>query len=379
MLTNQKYDTADLCEKDRQHIIHPWIDLGTAKTREPMVIAESEGAYIAPIMAARDPEIAFVILVAAPIVTPREQGAYATDSYLRNVRVPSALYRVIPRALGAELPLGGINYVDFDPQPYHQRMTQPTLLIHGTGDAAMPIVEGTEQLIADLAVAGNDQWTVRFYAGANHGIKIGDALAPGFSDDLARWVQGLPATATAEPRIAGDQPVQRHGADPVAPPPWFASGNNIIVGLLTPLALLMVGPVAYAVTAVVRRVRGRGPLPRTMAPDVARWLGASALAGLSTWVVFVAYIRQVADYAFNYRSNPLFTYGAFATEWLLALGTAFLLTGAARRAWHQRRTGARLTAPAALTTGGTLAGVAGMLIVAAYWSGFPDLFGRWIS
>ena len=46
MLTNFKYDTADLREQDREHIIHPWIDLGTAKTREPMVIAESEGAHI---------------------------------------------------------------------------------------------------------------------------------------------------------------------------------------------------------------------------------------------------------------------------------------------------------------------------------------------
>ena len=46
MLTNQPYDIADLREKDREHIIHPWIDLGTAKTREPMIIAESEGAYI---------------------------------------------------------------------------------------------------------------------------------------------------------------------------------------------------------------------------------------------------------------------------------------------------------------------------------------------
>lgn len=339
--------------------------------------AESEGAYIAPIMAAEDPATAFVVLVAAPIVTPREQGAFATDSYLRNVRVPSALYRVIPRALGAELPLGGIDYVDFDPQPFHQRMTQPTLLVHGTGDAAMPIVEGAEQLIADLAVAGNDQWTIRFYEGANHGIKIGDALAPGFADDLARWIQGLPATATAEPRIAGDQPFQRHGADPVPAPHWFASGNNIVAGFAVPLGLLVVGPVSYAVVAVVRRVRGQGGLPRTMSPEVARWLGASALAATGTWVVFAAYIRQVADYAFNYRSNPVFTYGAFATEWALALGSALLLAGAALRAWDQR--GAGLSAPAAITTGGTLAGTLGLLVVAAYWSGFPDLFGRWIS
>jgi adenosylmethionine-8-amino-7-oxononanoate aminotransferase len=46
MLTNFKYDTADLREKDREHIVHPWIDLGTARTREPMVIAESEGVHI---------------------------------------------------------------------------------------------------------------------------------------------------------------------------------------------------------------------------------------------------------------------------------------------------------------------------------------------
>lgn len=343
------------------------------------VYAESEGAYIAPIMAAEDPATGFVVLVAAPIVTPREQGAFATDSYLRNVRVPSALFRVIPRALGAELPLGGIDYVDFDPQPYHQRMTQPTLLVHGTADAAMPIVEGTEQLIADLAVAGNDQWTARFYAGANHGIKIGDSLAPGFADDLARWIQGLPATATAEPRIAGDQPVQRHGADPVPAPYWFASGNNIIAGFAVPLGLLVLGPASYAVVAVVRRVRGRGPLPQTMAPGLGRWLGASAVAATGTWVVFAAYVRQVADYAFNYRSNPVFTYGAFATEWALALGTAILLAGAAERAWEQRQSGTALSVPAAITTGGTLTGVLGLLVVAAYWSGFPDLFGRWIS
>jgi len=341
--------------------------------------AESEGAYVAPIMAAEDPGTAFVVLVAAPIVTPREQGAFATDSYLRNVRVPSALYRVIPRALGARLPLGGIDYVDFDPQPYHQRMGQPTLLVHGTGDAAMPIVEGAEQLIADLAVAGNDQWTVRYYAGANHGIKIGDSLAPGFADDLARWIQGLPATATAEPRIAGDQPVQRHGADPVPAPHWFASGNAILVGFAVPLGLLVVGPVSYAVAAVARRVRGRGPLPATMAPGVGRWLAASALGVTGTWVVFAGYIRQVADYAFNYRSNVLFTYGAFATEWVLALGTTVLLAGAGIRVWEQHRAGVRLSGPAAITTGGTLAGVFGLLVVAAYWSGFPDLFGRWIS
>jgi putrescine---pyruvate transaminase len=43
---NLPYDTAELTERDRAHIIHPWIDLGTAKTQDLLIAAQSEGAYI---------------------------------------------------------------------------------------------------------------------------------------------------------------------------------------------------------------------------------------------------------------------------------------------------------------------------------------------
>src|SRR5215468_3434204 len=46
MLSNMRYDTEALWTKDRDHIIHPWIDLGTAKTRQPLIITESAGAHI---------------------------------------------------------------------------------------------------------------------------------------------------------------------------------------------------------------------------------------------------------------------------------------------------------------------------------------------
>src|SRR5215831_12806481 len=46
MRSNFAYDTEALWTKDRDHIIHPWIDLGTAKTRQPLIIAESAGAHI---------------------------------------------------------------------------------------------------------------------------------------------------------------------------------------------------------------------------------------------------------------------------------------------------------------------------------------------
>ena len=46
MRTNFAYDTEALWQDDRDHIIHPWIDLGTAKTREPLIIAAAEGVHI---------------------------------------------------------------------------------------------------------------------------------------------------------------------------------------------------------------------------------------------------------------------------------------------------------------------------------------------
>ncbi len=42
---NLPYDTAALTERDRAHIIHPFVDLGTAKTQELLIAAQSEGAY----------------------------------------------------------------------------------------------------------------------------------------------------------------------------------------------------------------------------------------------------------------------------------------------------------------------------------------------
>ncbi|GMA30959.1 alpha/beta hydrolase family protein [Litorihabitans aurantiacus] len=68
--------------------------------------AESEGAWVAPVLAAGDDDVAFVALVSAPVVPPRQQAAFAVDAYLREVGVPQTLLRAIPRATGAHWPGG---------------------------------------------------------------------------------------------------------------------------------------------------------------------------------------------------------------------------------------------------------------------------------
>ncbi|HEY4165067.1 MAG TPA: aminotransferase [Dongiaceae bacterium] len=44
--TNFAFDSEDLAAKDRDHMIHPWVDLGLVKSREPLIVVEGEGALV---------------------------------------------------------------------------------------------------------------------------------------------------------------------------------------------------------------------------------------------------------------------------------------------------------------------------------------------
>ncbi|HEY5554589.1 MAG TPA: acyl-CoA thioester hydrolase/BAAT C-terminal domain-containing protein, partial [Cellulomonas sp.] len=190
--------------------------------------AESEGAWIAPVMAADDPGIAFVVFASAPVVPPRQQAAFAMDSYLRNTGVPNSVFRAIPRAVGMSLPGGGFEYADFDVAPYQRRMHQPVFVAYGAHDASMPMIQGAEQIIRDLAIGGNGQYQVRYYAGADHGLKVDGAVSPDFLRDLSGWIRGLPATARSAPQIAGATPHQTYWAAPSPMPRWLGDGEAVL-------------------------------------------------------------------------------------------------------------------------------------------------------
>ncbi|KAE8764529.1 alpha/beta hydrolase family protein [Georgenia thermotolerans] len=335
------------------------------------VYGESEGAMSAPIAAAHNPDVAFVVLVSAPVLPIREQGAFAADTYLREVGVPDRLLRAIPRLVGGQFPGGGFEYFDFDVSPYQQRMRQPVLLVYGTADASMPIVQGAERLLADLAAAHNDQYTIRYYHGANHGIRVDGQLAPHFTEDLARWVQGLPDTASAEPRVAGAEPVQQFRAGPVANPRWYASGDMIVLTLVAGFGLLVLGLLAWA----------GGQLPRlwgrpasTTAPPVGRYTLALALATVATWVIFVAYLAGVADLALNYRTNALFVQGGWIAVQAVGILAATMLVLTVTAAWRQaraRRGSVVMGRVGWLAVACTVLGCVVLLLSAAYWGVYP--------
>lgn len=369
------------------------------------VYGESEGTWIVPVMQAKDPAIAFTILVSAPVVPPRQQAAFAVDNYLRNTGVPDQVFRAIPRAVGMQLPGGGFEYVDFDVRPWLERQTAPVLVVYGTADPSMPIEQGARQVIADTAVNGDDApVTVRYYAGANHGINVprdgGLHLHEDFARDVATWVQGMPGTAGAAPRIAGDTPNQLYLASAVPQPQWWGNGDIVLGGVVAGAGLVVLGPLVWAVhTGVRRTVRRRSPAP---APRLAAGLGP-ALAGLgvgslATMVALVAYLLAVARLALDYQSDDLVVQGGWVGVRLLGVATA--VAGAlvvrrvadaraARRAAVAGRTGAeaqpddvpdgagrRVDAeagvvvrgwPAHVTLWCVLAGSVSLLFTLAYW------------
>ncbi|HYQ75173.1 alpha/beta hydrolase family protein [Cellulomonas sp.] len=332
------------------------------------VYAESEGAWIAPVMAADQPDIGFVVLASAPVVPPRQQAAFAVDSYLRNTGVPQQVFRAIPRAVGMSLPGGGLDYADFDVAPYQRRMTQPVLVVYGTADASMPVVQGAEQIIRDLAIAGNTDCTVRYYRGADHGIRVDEVVAPAFLHDLAGWVQGLPDTASASPRIAGQQPEQLYWAGPVPQPRWLGDGDVLLFLVAGAVGVLVLLPVGRLAVVGVRRVRGREAGPgrdRTLT----RRLALLSAASVATVVALVWYLVAVARLAVGYERNGWIVQGGWVAVRVLGLVAVYAAAAVVVRLRRLRRAGEPMAHGVLghVVLWGTCAASAALLVVLAYW------------
>lgn len=377
MVPNKRLDTYTTQDRDYVLMANDYLRSVELLRRLPGVdpdrvgvYGESEGGWIVPVMAADNPSVAFTVLVAAPVVPPRQQAAFAVDSYLRNTGVPVDVLRAIPRVVGMEFPGGGYEYIDFDSRAFHQRMRQPLLVVYGTGDAAMPTVQGAEQLISDLAVAGNDDVTVRYYEGADHGIKVDRVLVPEFARDMAAWIQGLPDSADARPRIAGAEPYQRFRAEPVARPRWYADGDMLLAAVALGYGALLVAPAI----AVVRRARGHREhafADGVRAPLVVMAAGSGlAFLGLAAYLLTVAYLAQ------NYRRNDVLVQGGWFGLRVLAIASVVAGVVLVSRILDGRRRG---VAPAARDRAGAwclataFGGSSLVLLLLAYFGAFPTL------
>lgn len=345
--------------------------------------AESEGDYPGVVIAGTDSRLAFLVLASAPVLPMRQLATFATGSYLHNVGVPRPLLTGAARLLGARvLPGGAFGYADFDPLRYEERITAPVLMLYGTADASMPLVQGPQTVREAMAQAGNTQLTVRYYEGANHGLKLGHstsgALAPGVAEDLSRWVIGLPATASAAPAVAGAQPVQDFMARSPGPTRWYASGDLMLAVPLVGVLLVLAAGLVWLVGQAPRAVGGRG----LHLPDpLGRWTGGVVLGTVAAWVLYGAYVGGVAKLAVSYSSNRWWSYGGWYVAQLTAMVTVVIAVKLVQRIWLMRGQtrlgrdpgGRWMTASAASVLGCALAGCAVLMVDLAYWGLFPLL------
>lgn len=167
----------------------------------------SEGGWVAPLAASQSPDVRFLVAVSAPGMSPAAQ-----EDYRRKLLIagnPSRLPRAW-RMTGMRLMFGTLRHapsrllpgmagyfartMDFDPLPAWRTITQPTLLIYGAEDKAVPPQRSAAQIEDALRATGNRDYTIRTFPGADHGIRCYDAttqqrtFAPGYLDTVVQWI-----------------------------------------------------------------------------------------------------------------------------------------------------------------------------------------------
>ncbi|HEY4418517.1 MAG TPA: prolyl oligopeptidase family serine peptidase [Pseudonocardia sp.] len=176
----------------------------------------SEGGWVAPLAAEREPRTAFLVVVGANGVTPLRQQIWADTIKMQHGGVTGSLVethaRTPYRVLAA---MGLFPEPYFDPGPALRRLTLPVLGVWGARDRLTPPVESVTAYRAALDEAGNRHYTLRTVEGAEHSLRTttdgfdkGGTFAPGYVGLVTSWVADVagerpPATSVAG---AGEQP-----------------------------------------------------------------------------------------------------------------------------------------------------------------------------
>lgn len=199
----------------------------------------SQGAWIAPMVAARTNAIAYLVLVASVGVSPAAQMLYGTAKHVRDAgfagdeaeRVVRARTTVDEYRRGrisiseaqaaiddikdeaffehAWLPrdartLGSWGDMDFDPAPIFAQVRCPVLLFYGEDDEWQPI----DASVAAWRRAGVPDLTVVRLAGTAHAPTIGRvkdvaSVAPQYERELCTWLERVTEPSQSSARASG--------------------------------------------------------------------------------------------------------------------------------------------------------------------------------
>lgn len=258
----------------------------------------SEGGWVAPLAASRDPETAFLVVVGANGVGPLRQQTWAEALKVESAGVrgslvdaaSSGVYRLISS-------MGMFPEPYYDPAPVLRSLTLPVLGVWGALDRSTPPVESVAAFRTELDRAGNPHYALRTFAGAEHslhttvdGYSEGPDLAPGYPELVGGWTAAAAAGAAPPSSVTGvgDQP---RPTAVVPPSAWYESAPAHGVAL----GLLLAGFAGFGLVAAVRRVAraGRPGSAREPAPVAARLVAGAGLVTVLGTLGYLAGLTMV--------------------------------------------------------------------------------------
>lgn len=160
----------------------------------------SEGGWVAPLAAVRDPKTAFVIVAGAVGHTPSQQQAWSYGEFLRHGKVKGSLLPTMQETVMKQL-IGVKLYpeYDYDTIPVWKEVKQPVLAMWGSYDREAVTKQSSQIITNALQQGGNTHYIIRFIKGARHnlqktynkGFDRPNSLTPGVADLVVSWVYGL--------------------------------------------------------------------------------------------------------------------------------------------------------------------------------------------
>lgn len=200
----------------------------------------SQGGWLGPLAASRSNDVAFVIAVSGPGVSPGEQMIFYYASELRregfsdsDIEEASALRRQVWNYLangtGVEAAKSQIQRskakgwytsvrsqqddlfgsfddarrirsnnwykteMNYDPTATLRKLKVPALFLFGSDDQLVPVPKSAEVIRQTLTEIGHKDFTIQIFPGADHGLRVHDAtgsnrLAPGYEETMKQWV-----------------------------------------------------------------------------------------------------------------------------------------------------------------------------------------------
>nr|WP_255724602.1 acyl-CoA thioester hydrolase/BAAT C-terminal domain-containing protein [Shimazuella soli] len=213
-----KNRTLEVLSEDALAAVHTLQSQSGVDKQKVGIWGFSEGAWVAPMAAAKSKDISFVVLLGTPVITPIQQQTY-------NIQNRFVQNGVISQNVMDSLVIKGSRFVftsgmfpeaDHNAEYYLKQVKQPILAVWGAKDRLTPAVEGSEKLKQIWRENGNKYGSVLFVANADHaahqtdktGFERYDAFAAGYEEGVTSWLDQVVKGKPPVSKVYGQTPVQ---------------------------------------------------------------------------------------------------------------------------------------------------------------------------